>query len=199
MEIKESDLTFTFNKNVDAIKFDDTKFYRTEFNHQPESKGVDIIVNSSECCQFIEIKNCTNHEAENWWRLFPDNSKAKSAPQNASGVARESLDVEVAKKVASTIICLYGAQTKSQMQESAMELNTWWKSISDCRIATLKKQLIIILFLEGRFDNTFSTTRSKRLIMYHLEQSIKKKLSWLNCRVSVVDSSTYQHRYFTVK
>lgn len=55
---------------------------------------------------------------------------------------------------------------------------------------------MVILFLEGDFDNPRSVTRSKKMIMERLQDSIRTKLSWLNCRVSVVDSATYNKRCF---
>lgn len=64
-------------------------------------------------------------------------------------------------------------------------------------IAKDKKQLIITLFLEGNFGN-YCKTISKKMIMTDLQKSIRNKLSWLNCRVSVVDSSTYNQSYYKV-
>lgn len=37
------------------------------------------------------------------------------------------------------------------------------------------------------------------MIMRELQESIKTKLSWLNCRVSVVDSDTYKKELFKVQ
>lgn len=56
-----------------------------------------------------------------------------------------------------------------------------------------------VLFLEGDFDSQKISSRSKTMIMKRLQDSINKKLSWLNCRVSVVDSDTYNERYFKVE
>lgn len=36
------------------------------------------------------------------------------------------------------------------------------------------------------------------MIMKRLQDSISDKLSWLNCRVFVVDSATYKRTHFTV-
>ena len=35
--------------------------------------------------------------------------------------------------------------------------------------------------------------------MKRIQESISQKLSWLNCKVSVVDSDTYNPKLFTVK
>ena len=37
------------------------------------------------------------------------------------------------------------------------------------------------------------------MIMDRLQTSIRKKLSWLNCSVSVMDSSTYKKKFFTIR
>ena len=62
MEINESNLTFSFADGTTVIKFDNTDFYRKVFNKLPGSKGVDIIADSNDMLQLIEIKNCTGHE-----------------------------------------------------------------------------------------------------------------------------------------
>lgn len=198
MEINESELTFTFASGTQAIKFDDTNFYRHKYNKQPEGKGVDIIASNSECLQLIEIKNCTDHESENLWRTSVNNSKANSAPTNSSGEPRDSLDIEVAKKVASTMACLYGAWTKHEKMGSANELMSLGAELNSKKIPNDQKPIVVILFLEGNFEITGSKTRNKKMIMQRLQSSIRDKLVWLNCKVSVVDSATYQKRYFEV-
>ena len=37
-----------------------------------------------------------------------------------------------------------------------------------------------------------------KMIMQKLQDSINKKLRWINCRVSVVDSDTYDPRIFQI-
>lgn len=59
--IEESSLIFTFDKDTDAVKFYDTDFYRRRFNSFPGAKGIDILAESNEIIQLIEIKNCTEH------------------------------------------------------------------------------------------------------------------------------------------
>ena len=56
-----------------------------------------------------EIKNCLGHEAENRWRTSTDNRKLDSAPRDLDVENRDSFDIEVVKKVAMTILCLFGA------------------------------------------------------------------------------------------
>lgn len=198
MVIEESNLKFEFEEEVEAIKFDDTDFYRKEFNKLPEGKGVDIIACSSDCIQFIEIKNCLGHEAENMWRTSVDNSKIGSAPRELDVDNRDSFDIEVARKVAATISCLYGAWTKSERTEKASKLTVFWKNLNDIKLIKDRKQLLVILFLEGNFNQRGSQSRSKKMVMQRIQASINSKLSWLNCQVSVVDSNTYNKRCFQV-
>lgn len=197
-EIKESDLKFTFSEQMTAIKFDDTKFYREAYNKLPGGKGVDIIADSDEMLQLIEVKNCSGRDVENNWRIHTNNSKISSAPAGLDVEERDSLDIEVAKKVASTIACLYGAWSKAPQSGAARELADVWRGASADAVQTSEKPILIVLFLEGNFDNPKSKTRSKKMIMKRLQDSLKAKLSWLNCRVSVVDSATYNAKCFSV-
>ena len=197
MKIEESNLLFSFDSGYKAIKFDDTSFYRSSFNQMPGAKGVDIVADSEEMIHFIEIKNCLGHERENQWRTSINNSKIDSAPHNLDVDNRDSLDIEIVKKVTMSISCLYGAWTKAKQSEKALDLETYWRGIDNNRIQTDKKKIIVTLFLEGNF-NSISKTRTKRMIMKRIQDSISKKLSWLNCKVFVVDSDTYNKKYFTV-
>lgn len=197
-QISESGLSFSFLDGVDVIKFDDTKFYREYYNKLCNCKGVDIITDSDKVLQIIEVKNCVGHEIENMWRTSVNNSKRSSAPSGLDVDERDSLDIEVSKKVASTISCLFGAWTKSSQVDVAKELSTFWVNACSKKIPTTQKLIYIILFLEGNFDNPYSKTRNKKMIMKRLQDSISEKLSWLNCRVFVVDSATYKRTLFTV-
>ncbi|MEE1057275.1 MAG: DUF6661 family protein [Acutalibacteraceae bacterium] len=203
MIIEESNLKFCFSDEVSAIKFDDTDYYRKKFNNLPSGKGVDILVDSENIFQFIEIKNCTGHERENLWRTSVNNSKISSAPETLEIGDRDSVDIEVAKKVASTISCLFGLWTKSKSVENSvensLELLKFYGGMNDKKICKDKKRILVILFLEGDFNvGTRVGTRSKKTIMKRIKDSIKNKLSWLNCTVTVVDSNTYNKRFFEV-
>ena len=55
---------------------------------------------------------------------------------------------------------------------------------------------MLILFLEGNFGGH---TRTKKMIMKELQDSMNKKLQWIDCRVSVVDSDTYNPEIFQVQ
>lgn len=48
---------------------------------------------------------------------------------------------------------------------------------------------------EGNFG---SHTRTKKMIMSDLQRSINSKMRWMNCKVSVVDSSTYNEKIFQI-
>lgn len=197
MEIKESGLQFSFDDTNMVIKFDDARFYRTDFSRLPGSKGIDILAVSNEAIHFIEIKNCTGHERENRWRMSVNNSKIDSAPAALAVEHRESLDIEMAKKVSMTLTCLYGSWSKSNSLLRAEELAAFFRGLSDEKILKNKKKLIITLFVEGDFSAQYSV-RTKKMMMQRLQDSLKNKLSWLNCQVAVVDSDTYNSRYFKV-
>ena len=198
MKISEGNLTFSFDSVYTAIKFDDRPFYREYFNNMPGGKGVDIIADSNEIIHLVEIKNCIGHEVENRWRISTNNGKLDSAPRDLDVESRDSFDIEVVKKVAMTILCLFGAWSKAERTEKALELEGYWKSLNNVKVQKNKKQIIVTLFLEGNFSSV-SQTRTKKSIMQRIQESISKKLDWLNCKVFVVDSDTYNDRFFTVE
>ena len=181
--LSESQLRFTFDG--DAVKFDETAYYESYRKYQPEGKGVDFISVSPDRIQMIEVKNCLGHEAENQWRIGKNNSSKAKRVAGQDETDRDSIDIEIAKKIASTIACLYGAWTKGPRSDFAEELSGLWKNMTDRDIPMDKRQLQVILFLEGNFG---CQTRSKATIMKGLQESIQRKLSWLNCKVSVIDS-----------
>lgn len=199
MVIEESNLALKFSDDCQVVKFDDTDFYRSRFNKLPGAKGVDIISNSAEVIQFIEIKNCTGHESENIWRTSVNNSKIESAPRELDVDNRDSLDIEVAKKVEATIACLCGAWTESRRTEKAKMLENFWRGLTDSGIPRDKKKIIVVLFLEGDFCANGPQSRTKKMMMDRIRMSISAKLEWLNCKVLVVDSDTYNKTLFELQ
>lgn len=192
MEINESGLTFRFAENS-TLKFDDSLFYRNHFNSLPGCKGVDILYDNARWFVMLEIKNCSGNENDNRWRIEPNNKKINRAPEWAKG--RNSLDIEVAQKVAMTIACLTGAMTFGDLRQAAPPLIPFSEALYKAKFATHTKKLLVILFLEGQFK---SQTRTKKMIMTSLQRSLKAKLDWLNCSVSVVDSTTYDKHIFAL-
>ena len=83
--------------------------------------------------------------------------------------------------------------------KKAAELVEFWKGIIDQKILNDKKQILVVLFLEGDFVSNAPKSRNKKMIMRRLQESINVKLSWLNCRVMVVDSDTYKEKWFNLK
>ena len=196
MVIEESGLKFRFAGNVRAKKYDESNFYCNYMKQLPEAKGVDILSIQNGRLILTEIKNCSGHEADNNWRIYPNNRKVSTAHTTVNTEKRESLDIEVAKKIAMTINGLVGAYTKISGCTAAEELYEYAEIMISDSIRSGKSQLLIILFLEGAFG---CESRRKTTIMSELQKSIKKKLSWLNCLVSVVDSDTYNRKIFQVE
>lgn len=194
MNLSESGLTFEFLDGVSAIKFDDTAYYKNTFQKLPSGKGVDFLVEYPDGIIFIEVKNCKGNEADNRYRIAPNNAKINTAPTTVNTINRESLDVEVSKKVAMTLACLMGANSRAQYQNSD-ELKSYSLRIMDSAIAAGRKSIKILLFLEGDFG---TVTCPKVQVMKLILDNIKKKLSWLNCQVFVEDSDTQRKRFFEV-
>ena len=189
MDINESRLTFRFSDR--ALKFDDTHYYRSYFNAFPQSKGVDVISGGDTYGLLLEIKNFSDDEPNQVWRLYPDNQKLDRAPPGTT--VHSSLDIECAQKVAMTLACLWGAETAGTSRPKAEELLPFAEMLRGRAFARDRKRLLVVLFLEGQFKGH---TRTKKMMMLALEQSLRKKLQWLKCRVSVVDSATYPKHLF---
>lgn len=108
---------------------------------------------------------------------------------------RDSLDIEVAQKTAMTVAALTGAKSFGDTKECLEELKEYIQFLSSDRFSDDSKKKYVILFLEGDFG---SWTRSKKMIMKELQDSMNKKLQWINCKVSVVDSDTYNPKIFRI-
>lgn len=192
---EESRLQFAFSDDTKVIKFDDTAYYRNLFNVLPDSKGVDFISVKEDSVAFIEVKNCLGDEGNNRWRIFPNNQKKNTSHTTVDVDGRESLDIEVPKKVAMTLAALVGAESFGENKSSLDELKEIVKDILSGALADDSKKKYVILFLEGNFGGK---TRTKKMIMSELQRSMNVKMRWLNCKVSVVDSDTYDKRLFQI-
>lgn len=192
IKYKESHIDFEFPDECKVIKFDDSNFYRQAFVRLPGGKGVDFLVDCDERFIFLEVKNCTGHEAENRKRTkICANGRA-----GESGVSfdADTFDVEVSAKIAMSLACLVGAYTKEQTSSNAQELKTYCESLISKEVRTKKKEIVVILVLEGDFS---SAVRTKKMEMQRIQESIRNKLNWLATKkVYVVDSDTYGERYF---
>lgn len=80
-------------------------------------------------------------------------------------------------------------------KECVDELKEYVQFLSNDTFSNDSKKKYVILFLEGDFGGR---TRTKKMIMKTLQDSMNKKLKWINCRVSVVDSDTYDSRLFQI-
>lgn len=195
MEIEESGLRFEFPDNTKVVKFDDTVFYRKSFNALPDSKGVDFISVTKDTIAFIKVKNCCGDEGNCRWRIFPDNHKRATSHTTAYLEGRNSLDIEVAQKIAMTLAALLGAKSFEEIKESPDEFSEIQDFIFSEKFSDNKKKRYVILFLEGDFGGH---TRTKKMIMSDLQRSMQRKMRWLNSKVSVVDISTYNRSIFHV-
>lgn len=193
--IEESRLKFAFPEKSTVVKFDDTKFYRDYFNKLPGAKGVDFISADKNKIAFIEVKNCTGDEGNCRWRIKPDNKSKDTVHTSVNVEGRDSLDIEVSQKIAMTVAALVGAKSFLGKKDCVKELEKYIEFLSKNDFADDSKRKYVILFLEGDFG---SVTRPKKTIMKSLQDSMNKKLQWINCRVSVVDSDTYDPRLFQI-
>lgn len=193
MVIEESRLRFEFPDNRTTIKFDEEKFYRNRFNKLPASKGVDFISDGKDMIAFIEVKNCSGHEGENRWRIAPNNQKRDTAHTPHETDGRDSLDIEIPQKIAMTLASLCGVYSFGNRIGLSEKLSLIAEAVCNESFSRTAKKKLVILVLEGDFE---THTTPKKAIMSKLQQSIAAKMQWLDCKVSVVDSTTYNEKLF---
>ena len=92
-----------------------------------------------------------------------------------------------------TVAALVGAKSFGNTKECLNELKESIQFLSGDSFSNDSKRKYVILFLEGNFG---TKTRTKKMIMKDLQDSMNKKLRWINCRVSGVD--TYDPRIFQI-
>ena len=185
MEIRESDMLFSFRDGVAAVKYDDEPFYRKRYNKAEGTKGVDIVADCDAVMYLIEIKNCegTAENQDAWRRRY-------SGTKNM-----ETLASEVALKVAHTCACLAGVATYAERKEDAVRLLDYAHALHAPNIASLEKKLLVLLYLEGDFS---CRTRTNEMIYGDLQKRIARRLKWLNCKVDVVSTRKHNPRDFEV-
>ncbi len=186
MKINESRLEFSFSDDYQVLKFDETLFYKKYFNAFPNSKGIDFLAKNESTVLMIEVKNFTDFEIENHWRLSTNTVKDENV----------SLDIEMSQKVAMTIACIFGAHTKHLASSNAKELDTYFTPIAN-QVHSNKTNFKVLLFVEGIKASPFKT-RTKTMQLKALKDSISKKLAWLNCVVLVEDIETHKNNSFSV-
>lgn len=187
MIVSESNIQFEFPDCCQAIKFDDTEYYRKQFNILPNGKAVDFIAYSQKKYLLLEVKNCVGNEAENRWRIAPNNSKRDTCSTENDVSDRDSLDIEVVQKTASTLAALAAINTGPLPQKIVSECYSFAEEFFKNDIRLGKKELVVLLLLEGEFG---SYTRNDNFVRRELRKSIEKKLKWLNCIVMVESISS---------
>ncbi|MEN6351264.1 MAG: DUF6661 family protein [Syntrophomonas sp.] len=196
MRINESGIIFDFDDDLNVEKFDNTGFYQKYFKKLTGGKGVDIIVKSNDTLILIEVKNCAGHENDNRWRIFDNNRKRDTTATTVDTENRDSLDIEIPKKIAMTLACLCGAHSRPQFETHSSVLRSYFNFLKSNDISSGTKKIKIILFLEGNFS---SKTMTQKMIMSNINQNIKKKLSWLNCNIIVENIETHNSQYYTAR
>jgi len=127
-EITEGRLRFRFPAGWDAVKFDETPWYRQAM--QSRSKAMDILAMQGQSHWWIEVKDCMGFEADNMPRLAPGDpvevDLARSEVKNCHwdkvvSVSRKKAFIvdEVAEKLEGTLLCLMAAQRAGAAQADA--------------------------------------------------------------------------------
>lgn len=124
--IVEDKLSFDFPDPWNAVKFDDTKWYRETIKSRV--KAVDIVAFSGDRHWWIEVKDCLGYETENYPRLIPGDQPvvetvrewAKSQGHKNHVVVKRAKPFivdEVAEKLEGTLVSLAAARRAAHAEE----------------------------------------------------------------------------------
>ncbi len=183
----ESNIRIEFSAGLISLKFDGTEFYTRAFNAQPGCKGVDFLAWSERMFVFLEVKNCLGEENNCRWRTEVNNQKRDTSPTAYCVEDRDSLDIEMAKKVAMTIAALVGAYTRPRPEYITTACIDAAKGLLNESVHSRNKTLVAVLLVEGEFSNGVET-RTTEMILSRLQVSLTKKLKWLNCTILVTNT-----------
>lgn len=81
--LTEGRLTFTFDQDVDAAKYDDWSFYRAQFQNgcSRANRAVDLVCHDGQCGWLIEVKDYRS----------PHHGRVEALPETIAGKVRDSL------------------------------------------------------------------------------------------------------------
>ena len=193
MIMTEGSLDIVFDESYCAVKFDDSLFYRKKFEKNLDgAKGVDCIAVSKDHLLLLEIKDCEGHESDNRWRVSPNNRKRDTSATPVDTEGRDSVDIEVAQKVIMSLACLVGAVRQKETDYIRNE----WNGVPDQLDFRNIPKICVVLFLTGDFS---TKTRTEKMILRGLQESIESKLKWLKCLVLVENMSTQRKKYYHVR
>lgn len=190
--ITEGQLDIAFTDEYSAVKFDDSSFYRNKFEKFSGAKGVDIIAVRQKQLLFMEIKDCEGNESNNRWRVAPNNKKRDTTATMVDTENRDSVDIEVARKVTMSLAGLVGAMR----QKDTDYIRGEWSGIPEQLDLGKVSKIQVILFLTGDFS---TKSRSEKMVLTELQRSIESKLGWLKCSVLVENMSTQKKKYYEAR
>jgi hypothetical protein len=171
MKFKEGNLEFDFDEQAwsHVIKFDEHIDYAKVKNQVPETKGVDFtgILNDSTFVA-IEVKD---------FRGFKTQENHREEP----------LEIEVAKKLVGSLATVYAGCRASTYN------GFLWKEYNEL-IQNRENEVHIILWYEADpLDSRQTHLKGRR---NNLKDKLKNKLSWLKCRVWVLNCNNYDSSKF---
>jgi hypothetical protein len=185
-DISEGNLRFSFIPDCEAIKFDDSPWYRhTQRDHD---KGMDILAVQDQHHWWIEVKDCAGYEADNLPRMNPSeppdvdawrkNVKAAGV-ERVVGVHRKKMFVveEVAAKLQSTLVSLMAAKRTQPAHPHRPELLSYMSVVDDHNPWTV----VLVLTWEAR--------DFKRLAI-RLRDKFTNRLAAFDVEVYIVDETS---------
>ncbi len=157
-KFSESNIFFNFDDNAweHVIEFDKHPDY-FKIEKLNKTKGVDFLAIDNNRLCFIEVKNFKYHRIDNKYRLKHSGNELMN---------------EVALKVKDSLACIVAANRNSTNDEVI-----WSKTMN--LLANIKKNIIVILWLERDLERNKPNTRRKKVTRYDYRRTLHNKLKWL--------------------
>ena len=167
ISITEGKLIFTFPKNWEVIKYDESHFFKNHIRKSQGSKAVDILALSDNGLFLIEIKDFRGYRIE-----------------NKKSIRNDEILNEVVQKVRDTIMGLYAAyrQTNEELAPFYRYLCTTSKY---SMLARHQRKIIVVWFLEQDIQSNFEFS------LISLKIKLKNQLKFLNINCLVHNKKTY--------
>lgn len=195
--IVEGHLRFEFHTDWQALKFDDTSWYRS--TARDGVKAVDVVAcdATGTAHWWLEIKDCMGFEDDNQPRLSPSPPEAVGQTKSwikAQGFEREVqakrakpfIVDEVAEKLEGTLVSLVAAGRASLGQQDALEIRPFLQVID----AAAQWSVVLLL--------TWNPTDFGRLAM-RLRDKLQQRLAAYNVQCFVLnESESAPHQPWTV-
>ncbi|MFW6203238.1 MAG: hypothetical protein ACOC30_02955 [Marinilabilia sp.] len=172
MEFEESNLSFKFSDEWQAVQYDQLPEYVNVCRRLQGTKGIDFLTFHNNSMILFEIKN---------FRGYGNNSNTRFSN------AMEVLTTQIAQKVKDTVALIAGIGRTANFENPV-----WDKAFKHLNS---KKEIIIIAWIEEDISSPVLKKRKKQEMNVRTRK-LQQKLAWLTACISI-DNVKEQHFRFS--